>query len=167
MRITELKNRTALMTGVLIAAISMMAAACMSNNTKMNDAAEMDAAQTEPADADVCGKWRIENIVFSETDFVRPAEETAGGQSFIRLNEDGSYHIATNCNSISGEYTVHGDSITFGDGAMTEMACDNMATEEAMRRILPHINIIDIENDSVMRLNSINSTEYIVLIKIK
>ena len=73
----------------------------------------------------------------------------------------------SNCNSICGSVTIIGDSIKLGDGMMTEMACDNMATEDALRKILPNIATIDVENDSIVRLNSNQSSEYIVLRKAK
>lgn len=69
----------------------------------------------------------------------------------------------TNCNYISGYYTVSGDSITLGDGVMTEMACDDMQTEDALRRILPDIAAIDVENDSIVRLNCGNYSGYLIL----
>ena len=71
----------------------------------------------------------------------------------------------TNCNSISGEYVLRGDSISLGDGAMTEIACDNMAVEDALRKILPEIATVDMENDSVVRLNCGSTAGYIVLSK--
>lgn len=73
----------------------------------------------------------------------------------------------TNCNSLSGSYTVKGDTITLGDGAMTEMACDDMRTEDALRRILPHISTVDVQNDSVVRLNGSTPAECILLRKAK
>ena len=48
---------------------------------------------------------------------------------------------------------------------MTEMAYDDMSVEEALRRILPNIASIHIENDSIARLDSRNHSEYIVLRK--
>jgi len=48
---------------------------------------------------------------------------------------------------------------------MTEMACDNMAVEDALRRILPNIATVCIQNDSITRLDSRNPSEYIVLRK--
>lgn len=52
-----------------------------------------------------------------------------------------------------------------GDGVMTEMACDDMQTEDALRRILPDIAAIDVENDSIVRLNCRNHSGYIILRK--
>lgn len=95
---------------------------------------------------------------------MRPDEAVPGVSQYI-VFEDSTYFIMTNCNSISGTYLVKGDSITLGDGAMTEMACDNMATEDALRRILPAISTIDVQNDSVVRLNGSTPAECILLRK--
>ena len=81
--------------------------------------------------------------------------------------EDSTYYIMTNCNSFNGSYTVKGDSIILGEGITTEMACDDMKTEDAIRRILPHISTIDIQNDSVVRLNGSTPAECILLRKAK
>ena len=48
---------------------------------------------------------------------------------------------------------------------MTEIACEDMATEEALRRILPQIVTVGVENDSTIRLNGATSSEYILLQK--
>lgn len=95
---------------------------------------------------------------------MRPEEEVPGVAQYV-IFDDSTYFIQTNCNSISGTYVVNGDSITLGDGAMTEMACDNMATEDILRQVLPLIKTIDEENDSIVRLNSLNGPEYIVMRK--
>lgn len=150
---------------LIVGGVLMMAAAGCSGSSS-NKAVEADncdnKAQTEVADADIRGQWYIENIVFSDTDYVRPDEEVPGSSQYI-VFEDSTYFIMTNCNSISGPYTVKGDSITLGDGAMTEMACDNMATEDALRRILSHITTIDVQNDTVVRLNGSTPAECILL----
>ena len=48
---------------------------------------------------------------------------------------------------------------------MTEMACDDMSVEDALRRILPNVATVYIQNDSIARLDSRNPSEYIVLRK--
>ncbi len=119
--------------------------------------------QPEPA-VDMQGQWYIESIVFSDEDYVRPAEEVVGSRQYITFDADG-YFIQTNCNTFSGSYSVSGDTLTLSDGAMTEMACDNMATEEAVRRILNQSAAIDVENDSITRLNFTATEAYMVLRK--
>lgn len=143
----------------------LMAAGCSGNKEVKSDRLD-DKAKTEVADADIRGQWYIENIVFNDSDYVRPDETSSSMKPYI-VFEDSTYFIMTNCNSISGSYTVKGDSITLGDGAMTEMACDDMQTEDALRRILPNISAIDVQNDSVVRLNGSVPAECILLRKIK
>lgn len=147
-----------------VAAVSaVMTGACSGNKANnVNDTtADGPAAAVEVG---IIGQWNIENIVFNDSDYVRPDEVTPGSSQYI-VFEDSTYHIMTNCNSITGSYTLRGDSITLGDGAMTEMACDNMQTEDALRRILPRIATVDVQNDSVIRLNGSTPAECILLRK--
>jgi hypothetical protein len=149
----------------LIAAALLMATAtgCAGNKESKCDKNDNDA-QTEIINTDIRGQWYIENIVFSDSDYVRPDETSSSMKQYI-VFEDSTYFIMTNCNSFNGSYTVKGDSIKFGDGIMTEMACDDMHTEDALRRILPHLSTIEVQNDSVVRLNGIAPAECILLRK--
>ena len=151
----------------LMGAALLMATATGCSGNKEAKAVNADnAEQTEVASADIRGQWYIENIVFSDSDYVRPDETSSSMKQYI-VFKDSTYFIMTNCNSLSGSYTVKGDSITLGDGAMTEMACDDMRTEDALRRILPHISTVDVQNDSVVRLNGSTPAECILLRKAK
>lgn len=151
----------------LMGAALLMAMATGCSGNKEAKAVNADnAVQTEVANADIRGQWYIENIVFSDSDYVRPDETSSSMKQYI-VFKDSTYFIMTNCNSLSGSYTVKGDSITLGDGAMTEMACDDMRTEDALRRILPHISTVDVQNDSVVRLNGSTPAECILLRKAK
>ena len=143
-------------------ALTILTASCGGN--KENKETVGNQQQETVANVDVRGQWYLENIVFNDSDYVRPSEEVPGVRQYI-VFEDSTYFIQTNCNTFSGSFTVKGDSITLGDGAMTEMACDNMATEDAIRRILPNIATVYIQNDSIARLDSRNPSEYIVLRK--
>lgn len=151
---------------IAVAALLMAAATGCSGNKETKADKVDNAAQTEVANADIRGQWYIENIVFSDSDYVRPDETSSSMKQYI-VFEDSTYSIMTNCNSISGSYTVKGDSIKLGNGAMTEMACDDMRTEDALRRILPHISTIDVQNDSVVRLNGSAPAKCILLCKAK
>lgn len=149
------------LTMMAIAAIATVS--CTGNKSESANAKE-NLPHDVAAYADVKGQWYLENIVFSDSNYVRPSDEVPGVRQYI-VFEDSAYFIQTNCNTFSGSYTVKGDSITLGDGMMTEMACDNMATEDAIRRILPNIATVYIQNDSIARLDSRNPSEYIVLRK--
>lgn len=152
---------------VIAGVVLLMAtvAGCSGNKGAKTDKVA-DAAQMETVNADIRGQWYIENIVFSDSDYVRPDETSSSMKPYI-VFEDSTYFIITNCNSISGSYTVKGDSIKLGDGAMTEMACDDMRTENALRRILPHISTIDVQYNSGVRLIGSAQAEYILLHKTK
>lgn len=144
-----------------LAVSAMIVTACSGNGGK-----GADAVADTVADADIRGQWYIENIVFSDSDYVRPDEAVPGDRQYV-VFEDSTYMFRTNCNTLQGGYTVKGDSIAFGDGLMTEMACENMETEDALRRILPGIATVDVQNDSVIRLNGSNPAECILLVKAK
>lgn len=148
---------------IQVIAVALLATAC-SSSRQNNGAVSANEAQTHVVDADIRGQWYLENIVFSDSEYVRPSEEVPGSRQYI-LFDDSTYSVRTNCNSISGFYTIKGDSIQLGNGMMTRMACENMATEDALRRILPNIVTVDVENDSIARLNSSVASEYIVLRK--
>lgn len=151
-----------------IAGVALLVATttgCTGNKEAKTDNLDNNA-KTEVANADIRGQWYIENIVFSDSDYVRPDETSSSMKQYV-VFEDSTYFIMTNCNSISGSYTVKGDSITLGDGVMTEMACDDMRTEDALRRILPHISTIDVQYNSGMRLIGSSQVEYILLRKAK
>lgn len=145
-------------------ALTILTASC--GGYKGNKEAADNQQKETVANVDMRGQWYLDSIVFSDSDYVRvrPDERLSSIHQYI-VFEDNTYFIKTNCNTISGSYTVKGDSITLGDGAMTEMACDNMAVEDALRRILPNIATVCIRNDSIARLDSHNPSEYIVLRK--
>ena len=134
-------------------------------NTENKETADNQQKETVE-NVDVRGQWYLDNIVFSDSEYVRvrPDERLSSIHQYI-VFEDSTYFIRTNCNSISGTYAVKGDSIILGDGAMTEMACDDMSVEDALRRILPNVATVYIQNDSIARLDSRNPSEYIVLRK--
>lgn len=148
------------------AALLLATATGCSGNKETKADQVADSAQTETANVDIRGQWYIESIVFNDSDYVRPDETSSSMKQYI-VFEDSTYFIMTNCNTFNGSYTVKGDSIILGDGAMTEMACDDMRTEDALRRILPQISTIDVQNDSVIRLNGLVPAECILLRKAK
>ncbi len=115
--------------------------------------------------ADIRGQWLIENIVENDSSYVRPSEVEQGVTAYIDFRDDYTFGIVTNCNHIGGEYAQNNDSIHFADISTTEMACDNMAIEEMLKKVLPIVNTIDCINDSVARLNTEKGDSYIVLKK--
>lgn len=148
-----------------VAAIALLGA-CSGNNGSKDSAVSEENSNAVSAAVNIDGQWNIDSIVLNDSVSVLPAEEVPGVRQYITF-DNGTYFIQTNCNTISGSYTLANDSLTLGDGPMTEMACDNMATEDALRLILPRIETVDADNDSVVRLNTAVPTVYIVLSKQK
>ena len=147
---------------LLILVLSLI---CSCSRTGSNEKTNSNTTeQPEKTVPDLTGQWYIENIVFNDSNNVRPSEEVPESNPYITFDNE-RYSIMTNCNSISGTYDQKGDSIQLGDGAMTELACDNMATEDALRKILPEIVLIDVQNDSIVRLNCREASSYIILKK--
>lgn len=117
------------------------------------------------ADVDINGKWYIESIVSGDSAAIRPYGMTAGAYQYFEF-ADSTYDITTNCCVFHGSLTINGDSIRLDNGMMIEEAvCEDMTTEEALRRILPEIVTVGVENDSTVRLNSATPSEYIRLRK--
>ena len=145
-------------------ALTILTASCGGN--RENKEAADNLQKETVANVDMRGQWYLDSIVFSDSDYVRvrPDERLSSIHQYI-VFKDNTYFIKTNCNTISGSYTIKGDSIIFGDGVMTEMACDDMSVEDALRRILPNIATVYIQNDSIARLDSHNPSEYVVLRK--
>lgn len=139
--------------------------ACACTRPNSSDATQMNRTEySGQTSVDLTGQWYIENIVFNDSTYVRPEEEVPGSQQYITFEKE-TFSIITNCNSFSGSYIISNDSIKMEDVGMTEIACDNMATEDALRRILPNVATVDINNDSIVRLNCIDVSSYIILRK--
>lgn len=149
---------------LLIAAALTLAAASCGGKDKAAETTEAAQQDSTTVCADICGKWYLDNIVLSDTVSVRPAEEDAEAAQYV-VFEDSTYSFVTNCNTIAGPYTLKGDSITFGAGPMTQMACENMKTEDAIRQLLPELVTVTVENDSTARLSTGNASQYIMLRK--
>ena len=151
----------------LFPVIALLAVACSGNKNQSQKEVKTDVATAVTVNnADILGQWYIENIFFSDSDFVRPTEEIPGSRMYVIFEPDSSYSVMTNCNHGAGHYKLSGNAISFEDAAWTELACDNMKTEEAIRKILPLLGTVEIENDSVMRINS-DAEPYLILLKAK
>lgn len=148
-----------LFTGMI--ALIAISACTSKKDTNSNDA--VDVAVTEPV-TDMSGKWDIKSIVLNDSISVIPENETPGNNQYVTF-EDSTFFIQTNCNTFNGGYRIAGDSISFDNAICTEMACDNMAVEDALRKCLHGINKVTVENDSVVRLVGNTASEYILLQK--
>lgn len=120
--------------------------------------------ESPKTDFAIAGQWRLENIVVSDSDYVRPSEVTPEEEQYVVFT-DTTYSFHTNCNTIFGNYTLSEDSIKLGDGGMTRMACPNTDSEQILVRVIPDIQTYEVQNDSVLRLNGKTPAECILLVK--
>lgn len=146
---------------LLALSAASLLASCTSN--KQTESTEVASTDTIAA-VDLNGQWYMERIAINDSVFVNPSEVVPDVKQYI-IFDDSTYYVQTNCNSISGAYIQKGDSITLCDGAMTEMACENMATEDMLRKVIPAIATVTVENDSTITLNAAQTSEQIVLRK--
>jgi len=86
----------------LVAVSAVIVTGCSRAKENKTDALA-EEEQLAIANADIRGQWYIENIVFSDSDYVRPDEAVPGVSQYI-VFEDSTYFIMTNCNSMSGSY---------------------------------------------------------------
>lgn len=142
--------------------LGAMTAMLLSCSSQQNSTEAVPENEQATEIISIQGEWNIENIVVDDSESVCPAKEDPETRQYI-LFEDSTYAVHTNCNTISGWYTLNGDSIVLGDGMMTMMACENMASEDALRKVLPAVVTITVENDSVARLNTPTPASYIEL----
>ncbi len=145
-----------------VAAVAALAlTSCAGTGKTATDASENK--ETKETTAELTGYWYIENVVANDTLSVRPAEVDAENPQYAAFLPDSTYVFATNCNSISGQYVVNGDSIKLSGFMQTRMACPNMEVEQLLAQVLPNVNTVDAVNDSVVRLNTSDPAQYIVL----
>ena len=144
--------------------IAAVAAALMVLGSCTGKTSKEIIEESPKTDFAISGQWRLENIVASDSDYVRPSEVTPDEEQYVVFT-DSTYSFQTNCNTIFGNYTISGDSIKFGDGGMTRMACPNTDSEQILVRVIPDIQTYEIQNDSVIRLNGKTPAECILLVR--
>lgn len=140
-----------------IAAVALMSScSTKTESDNQTDATQQATTQTTPQNS-VKGSWTIQEIALTEGNKIVPA-----GIQTVTFT-DSTYSFATNCNSIHGDYTLTGDSLTLMPGLMTEMACDDMTVEDALRTLIPAVNAVSAQADSVLRLSTSDPDVYIIL----
>lgn len=77
-----------------VALLVATATGCTGNKEAKTDKLDNNA-KSEVANADIRGQWYIENIVFSDSDYVRPDETSSTMKQYI-VFEDSTYFIMTN-----------------------------------------------------------------------
>lgn len=114
---------------------------------------------------DLVGQWSIRSynpVEMSSYSLV----ETDRDYRF-EFDGDGAFYCGTDCNSISGTFTVIGDSLRFDNMAATEMACENETLERAMKSALPAVRTVELISDSVLSLKEDHGNVVVELVRVK
>lgn len=127
----------------------------VSDNSNMSDASTADCASID-------GQWLLEHVVVNDSLEARPIDIDLESKLYVHFYNDSTFNFQTGCNSIGGRYVQANDSITMSDMMWTEMACEDMRVEELLKDVLPKVETLDWNNDSILRLNT-TSSAYIVL----
>jgi heat shock protein HslJ len=72
------------------------------------------------------------------------------GRYTIAFAENGSYTIRADCNTGNGGYTVEGDGIAFGLGALTKMGCDSNSLDGRFLRSLKQVRDFSRDDESLV-----------------
>ncbi len=86
----------------------------------------MLAACSGSASTSLTGTWKL----ISYGSPANPTPAVANVETSLTFESDGALSGSVGCNSFSGDYTVDGNTITFGAIAATEMACDEPIMEQ-------------------------------------
>ena len=70
----------------------------------------------------------------------------------LQFDENGTFWFTTDCNTVSGEYSVDVQSLQFGNLSATELACDREIVERCVKSELPMVVSFDTPDDSTLCL---------------
>lgn len=98
----------------------------------------------------VAKQWRL-----VELDGKPVAEKVNGKMPFLEFDaESGRYSASGGCNGVGGEYTLAKDnSITFGRGMSTMMACPDMSVEQGLRALFENADHYALESEGLTLTN--------------
>ncbi len=110
---------------------------------------------------DLNGNWQITELT--------GLDETLSleGNFFQFDSEEGLFFAYLGCNNIAGKYVFEDPSITFSDIARTEMACDNMNSEELFCYLIEQVALTSVTEEGCLQLKSAEEEVLITLKKVE
>ena len=115
----------------------------------------LSACSGKPS-ASIQGQWKL--VSYNQTPAV-PDVETS-----IEF-KDGQMSGNVGCNGFSGEYTIDGDTITFGPVMSTMMFCENVADQESTVLATLQEKTSFVIDGNVLTITSVDGNSSIVLEK--
>ncbi len=115
-----------------------MLAFCACAADRDRSAAAAAAEDTDSIQLDMIGlqgRWRLASYRVDCRSVTFGSDGAA--DYMLSFNEsDNTFGLTTDCNMIGGSFAGANDTIWFGNISATEMACDNMAVEENLLRLM-------------------------------
>lgn len=145
----------------LMASVFLMAS-CDGQSNRSASTSSRAAGNDTVISASLVGEWLLEQVAVSDTLEVNPGDMDPEARLCVQFCDDGTFNFQTGCNAIGGRYLQSGDSVGISDMTWTEMACEDMRVEELLRTVLPQVNGVEWNNDSIVRLNT-STPAYVVL----
>jgi len=121
--------------------------------------AECGSQKNVPVDLN--GNWQITELT--------GLDETVSleGNFFQFDSEEGLFFAYLGCNNIAGKYVFEDSSITFSDIARTEMACENMNSEELFCFLIEQVALTSVTEEGFLQLKSAEEEVLITLKKVE
>lgn len=149
------------------ASVMIAAASCGGNADKKDSAWQQPQAVAVPAGKTIVGEWNIAEIVCGDSVRIVPSELLPEADVTMTFRADDTFYAATGCNQMSGGYASRGNTIKFADAMMTEMACEHMEVEDALRMLLPALEYCGFSEDgSEAEVKTADGSGYIKLLRI-
>lgn len=102
----------------------------------------------------VAGEWRLVEYSNAYASSLIPACVAPNSNYILTLNENGTFIFSTDCNTVSGYYSVDGGSINFTDLSWTELALaeGEPSVELSVKLFLPNVNSFSLDGDNTLQL---------------
>lgn len=114
----------------------------------------------------IAGNWKVETYVDPFSSQFSATLSADGGRYVLQLHDSGFFSLTTDCNTVSGNYSVSDSKLRFIDPSATEMACEHEAVERCLKAILPLVDSYDCPDDSTLMLLGSSGNSLIKLTKL-
>lgn len=105
-----------------------------------------------PTATAMIGKWKVKNYTDLFSSDMAKTIMKADGNYTLRFNNNGTFYLTTDCNTISGEYVAEGKKLKFINTEATELACEKEFAEQRLKACLPIVDGYDQPTDSTLWL---------------
>lgn len=106
----------------------------------------------DPSDSMVYGAWRLEKYNSIATSSYGLTPVVKNDNYILQFNKSGKFSFTTDCNTLSGDYSIDKTGLIFTNISFTEKACKDMIVEESLKSNLMYIKSCEIKDDRLLIL---------------